>query len=160
MGKSTTAAMFADEGVPVWDADAAVHRLYAAGGAAVAPVARPFPAAVHGRRRRPRRPCRLDRRPIPADLAAARSRSFIPWSPPTARDFSPATRADVVVLDIPLLFETGGPTRWSISSLVVSAPPEVQRARVLARPGMTEENSHSSCPARCPTPKNAPAPMW
>lgn len=137
MGKSTTAAMFAALGVPVWDADAAVHRLYGPGGAAVAGIARLFPEAVpDGAVSR-----EALRRAIAADPAAL-SRIEAVVHPLVAADRAAfirraaAAAAPVVVLDIPLLFETGAETGLD-GIAVVSAPAEVQRQRVLARPGMT-----------------------
>lgn len=135
MGKTTTAARFAARGVPVWDADAAVHRLYAPGGAAVAPMGAAFPAAVQdGAVSRP-----ALKAIIAADPAAlTRIEAIV--HPLVAADraaFLAAAEAPVVVLDIPLLFETGAEA-WLDATVVVSVPAEVQRARVLARPGMTE----------------------
>ena len=135
MGKSTTAALFAAEGVPVWDADQAVHRLYAQDGAAVGPLSALFPEAeIDGAIRRD-----VLRRRIAEDPAAlARIESVV--HPLVAADrsgFIAQTPADLLLLDIPLLFETGAESAMD-ASLVVTAPPELQRARVLARPGMTE----------------------
>ncbi len=135
MGKSTTAGMFADLGVPVWDADAAVHRLYARGGAAVAPIAALRPGAVVDGA--------VDRaalkRWIDEDRdALSRIEDIV--HPLVAADraaFLERTDADVVLLDIPLLFETGRQGDMD-AVVVVSAPPEVQRARVLKRGTMTE----------------------
>ncbi len=137
MGKSTTAAMFAEAGVPVWDADAAVHRLYAPGGAAVPRVAALCrDAVVQGA---------VDRGRLKAALAADPGlllRLEAAVHPLVAADRAAfvadaaARGAPVVVLDIPLLFETGGETGVD-ATVVVTAPAEVQRARVLARPGMT-----------------------
>ncbi len=136
MGKSTAAQMFRDLGHPVWDADAAVHRLYAPGGAAVAPVAAAFPGVL--------RDGGIDRAVLREALAAdpsgfARLEAIV--HPLVAEDragFIAAHKdAPIVVLDIPLLFE-GGSERQMDGVAVVSAPAEVQRARVLARPGMTE----------------------
>ena len=135
MGKSTTAAMFAAEGLPVWDADAAVARLYGAGGGAVSAVAALCPAAVgaagvdraalkHWIAAEPTALARLEQ--VVHPLVAANRAAFIAHQ-----------TADIVVLDIPLLFETGANAGMD-ATLVVTAPPEVQRARVLARPGMTE----------------------
>jgi dephospho-CoA kinase len=139
MGKSTTAAMFAEEGVPVWDADGAVHALYGVGGAAVPVVGALCPEAVVAGRvdrerlkgwigREPGALARLEAAIHP--LVAAHRAGFI----------AAATRlgAPLVLLDIPLLFETGA-DRTLDATLVVTAPETVQRARVLARPGMTEE---------------------
>lgn len=136
MGKTTTARMFADRGVPVWDADAAVHRLYAAGGAAVGPVGAAFPMALT--------PDGIDRAALKRALATAPSRlaeleSIVhPLVAADRADFIAAHEsAAVVLLDIPLLFETGAETQMD-GVAVVSAPSDVQRARVLARPGMDE----------------------
>lgn len=136
MGKSTAAQMFRDLGHPVWDADEAVHRLYAPGGAAVAPVAAAFPDAL--------RDGGIDRSALRAALAAdpdgfARLEAIV--HPLVARDragfLARHAGAPIVVLDIPLLYENG--TQDEMDGVaVVSAPAELQRARVLARPGMTE----------------------
>lgn len=136
MGKSTTAAMFAARGVPVWDADAAVHRLYAPGGAAVTPVAAAFPQALADKG--------IDRAALKSVLAKAPERlaeleSIVhPLVAADRADFIAANAAaPVVLLDIPLLFETGAQAQMD-GVAVVSAPVAVQRARVLARPGMDE----------------------
>jgi dephospho-CoA kinase len=135
MGKSTTARFFAEAGVPVWDADAAVHRLYAAGGAAVAPLVALCPAAAG--------PEGLDRGALKAWIArdpTALKQIETIVHPLVAADrqvFLDAAAAPLVVLDIPLLFETGAEAMMD-ATLLVTAPPELQRARVLARPGMTE----------------------
>jgi dephospho-CoA kinase len=135
MGKSTTAAMFAEAGVPVHDADATVHRLYA--GAAVAPIAALFPNAV--------RDGVVDRAALGQHVlndpaAMTRLEAVIhPLVRAEEERFLADARAQghrLVVLDIPLLFETGAEARCD-GVLVVTAPAEVQRARVLARPGMT-----------------------
>lgn len=137
MGKTTTAAMFAAQGVPVWDADAAVHRLYAPGGAAVPGVGALFPSAVTA--------AGIDRKLLSQLLAAAPRRLAeleAVVHPLVADDRAAfvAAHADapVVLLDIPLLFETGAEAQMD-GVAVVSAPAEVQRARVLSRPGMTPE---------------------
>lgn len=136
MGKSTTAAMFRAAGVPVHDADAAVHALY--GGAAVAPVEAAFPGvAVDGRIDRERLAAR-----VVGDAEALRRLEAIvhPLVREAERDFlvkAAAAGARVAVLDVPLLLETGGDSRVD-AVVVVTAPAEVQRARGLARPGMTE----------------------
>ena len=139
MGKSTTTAMFADEGALIWNADEAVHRLYASGGAAVGPIAAAFPGAVvDGAVDRDRLAAALGR-----DEAAFRRLESI-VHPLVARgrleDLAAAEARGVklAVLDIPLLFETGGDAAVD-AVVVVTAPAEVQAARVLARPGMTRE---------------------
>lgn len=134
MGKSTTAAMFADEALPVWDADAAVHRLYAAGGAAVAPIAALCPAAQTSRG--------LDRTTlkhwIAQDPAAlARLESIVHPLVAADRDaFMAQATADIIVLDIPLLFEKGTEAQMD-ATLLCTAPADLQRARVLARGTMS-----------------------
>lgn len=135
MGKSTTAGMFAAEGVPVWDADAAVHRLYAKGGAAVAPLAALYPAAIEDGA-----VSRAALKSWIADDPTALPCIETVVHPLVAADraaFVAAATADIVVLDIPLLFETGADAMMD-ATLVVTAPLELQRARVMARPCMTE----------------------
>ncbi len=136
MGKTTTANMFRDLGVPVWDADAAVHRLYAPGGAGIPAVAGLLPdAIVDGA---------VDRQRLKAEIS--RDPAFLPKleaavHPLVARDrqtFIEQLDGGVAVLDIPLLFETGAQDSFD-HVLVVTAPSDVQRRRVLDRPGMTEE---------------------
>ena len=136
MGKSTVAQMFRDLGVPVFDADATVHVLQGPNGALLPAIEAAFPGTTG---------------PNGIDRPALRERIF---NDPSARRLlesivHPAVAverqrflaahatAPLVVLDVPLLFETGGESRCD-SVAVVSAAPEVQRARVLARPGMTE----------------------
>lgn len=137
MGKSTTAAMFAARGVPVYEADAAVHRLYR--GAAVPLVEAAFPGTT--------RDGAVDREALSAAVlgrpeAIARLEAIVhPLVRAEEEAFLAAARRDgrrVAVLDIPLLFETGGEARVDAVA-VVSADAEVQRHRVLARPGMTAE---------------------
>jgi dephospho-CoA kinase len=136
MGKSTTAGFFAEAGVPVWDADAAVHRIYAAGGAGAATLADIAPeAVVEGAVSRDHL-----RRAISADpdlLARVEARVHPLVAADRAAFLAANAAADVVLLDIPLLYETGADAEVD-GVLVVSAAPEVQRARVLARPGMTD----------------------
>lgn len=136
MGKSTTAAMFAAEGVPVWDADAAVHRLYSPGGAAVAAIGAAFPdAIVDGAVSRDRL-----KQAIAADPGAlTRIEAIVhPLVAQDRQDFIDAhAGAPILLFDIPLLFETGAEA-WLDATICVSVPEDVQRARVLARPGMTE----------------------
>jgi dephospho-CoA kinase len=141
MGKSTTAAMFRDENIPVHDADQAVHRIYA--GVAAPMIEEAFPGTVVDGT--------VDREKLAAKVLG---------NPEALRRLErivhPLVRADadafvenarkagepLVVLDIPLLFETGGRDRVD-RILVVTAPPEIQRERVMARPGMTEQKFHS-----------------
>jgi dephospho-CoA kinase len=137
MGKSTTARFFAEEGVPVHDADAAVHRLYE--GEAAAAIEAAFPGTtVDGKVDRGK----LAARVLGDDAALARLEAIVhPLVHAAERRLiaEAAGRGDkIVVLDIPLLFETGGDARVD-AVVVVSAPPEVQHARVLERPGMTME---------------------
>lgn len=139
MGKSTVARMFAEEGAPAFDSDAAVHALYAPGGAAVAAVAAEFPAALkQGGVDR----AALSELVVNDPSALKRLEQIVhPFVRQAQVDFLEAHRAAgkrAVVFDIPLLFETGGNDLVD-KVVVVSAPPHVQRARVLARPGMTEE---------------------
>jgi len=141
MGKSTTAEMFAEEGVPVYDADAAVHALYAKDGAAVEPIGALVPQAiVDGAVDRDalRDAVFADDTLLPKIEAAVH-----PLLKDSRRDFFTANlKAPIVLLDIPLLFETGG-DKSVHKIVVVSAPPEVQRERVLARPDMTEDRFES-----------------
>lgn len=139
MGKSTTGRMFADEGALVWDADAAVHRLYGRGGAAVEPLGKAFPGVVvDGAVDRTRLAEALGR----DETAFKRLEAIV--HPLVARDRAAdlaTARAEGVrlaILDIPLLFETGGDA-FVDAVVVVTADPEVQAARVLARPGMTRD---------------------
>lgn len=143
MGKSTAANTFRRLRVPVFDADATVHRLQAPGGRAVAPIAAAFPGAVRGTPRGPRVDREALRRAVLGDPAALTrlERIVHPLVRDAERRFLRAARRraePLVVLDIPLLFETRGERRCD-SVLVVSAPASVQRRRVLRRPGMTPE---------------------
>ncbi len=137
MGKSTTARMFADEGCALWDADAAVHRLYARGGAAVAPMAAAFPDAV-----RDGAVCRAAlKEMIAADSTALRRIEQIvhPLVAADRQAFWAETVSDITVFDIPLLFENA--TEIHMDAVVcVTAPPDVQRDRVMARGTMSEEH--------------------
>lgn len=139
MGKTETAKMFARHGVPVCDSDATVHALYDKGGLAVEPVGAAFPdAVVDGRVDRERLSIAVVGKPdemrkletIVHPLVAVAQRDFL--------QRTAASGAKMVVLDIPLLFETGGEARVDVT-VVVSAPADLQRKRVLARPGMTGE---------------------
>jgi dephospho-CoA kinase len=137
MGKSTAAAMFAAEAVPVWDADAAVHRLYSPGGAGAAALAKDFPEAIlaDGSVDRVRLRSCLRANPGAMDLLNALVHPLVAQD--RAAFLQQNAKAKVVVLDVPLLYETGL-DRACDAVAVVSAPAEVQRARVLAR-GMTED---------------------
>ncbi|KQO65561.1 dephospho-CoA kinase [Methylobacterium sp. Leaf88] len=135
MGKSATAAMFARHGVPVHDADAAVHALYGAGGAAAAAIGAAFPGTLDADGAVDRARLREVVIGAPERLAALEALVH-PLAQAAARDFlARHAEAPLVLLDIPLLFETGAEARCD-RVLVVTAPPDVQRARVLARPGM------------------------
>ncbi|SFD63437.1 dephospho-CoA kinase [Roseivivax sediminis] len=134
MGKSTTASMFAERGCAVWDADEAVHRLYAAGGAAVAPLGARFPNAIEkGAVSRP-----ALRRLIDADPDALSEIESIVH--PLVRNdrarFAEETGAPVAVFDIPLLFETGSDVEMDATACV-DVSRETQAERVLARGTMT-----------------------
>lgn len=136
MGKSTTAKLFAAEGCAVWDADAAVHRLYAKGGAAVAPMAAVFPEAVLDDS--------VSRKALKAIIgrdpqALRRIEQIV--HPLVAKDraqFIAEAEAEIIVLDIPLLFETGGEARVD-ATVCVSVDAETQKARVMARGTMSED---------------------
>jgi dephospho-CoA kinase len=139
MGKSTVAHMFTEEGAPAFNADDAVHALYAPGGAAVAPVEAAFPGVM--------KDGGIDRivlsaRVVADEAAMKRLEAIVhPLVKQSQAEFLRNALdggADVAVLDIPLLFEGGG-AKYVDKIVVVSAPAVVQRARVLARPGMTAE---------------------
>jgi dephospho-CoA kinase len=143
MGKSTTSAMFKDLGVPIWDADDAVHRLYTKGGAAIPPLQALVPDAIG--------PEGVDRsiltQKILQDPGLLKQIEAIvhPLVGKDRADFLAAAREQgqpLVLIDVPLLFETGGDA-YVDAVIVVSCPPHMQRARVLARPGMTEEKFDS-----------------
>lgn len=137
MGKSTASGMLRNLGHPVWDADEAVHRLYAPGGAAVGPVAAGFPAALRdGGIDRPALKLELQRDP---DALTRLERIVHPLVAADRADFIAAHQAaPIIVLDIPLLYETGADSAMD-GVAVVSAPADLQRARVMDRPGMTAE---------------------
>jgi len=130
MGKSTTARILAEMGLPVWDADAVVHRLYATGGAGVALIARICPKAVSG--------TTVDRAKLRAAIAEdpallARVQAAIhPLVAADRAEFLATALADIVVLDIPLLFEIGADALCN-GVLVVTNTADVQRARVMQR---------------------------
>lgn len=138
MGKSATAAMFAEAGVPVYDADAAVHSIYAEGGLAVEPLGERFPGVI-----------------VDGAVSRQRLRDIVMEDPEAMKDLEAIVHplvgetqarfrrdaihsgARLAVLDIPLLYETGGNARCDYVA-VVTAPPEVQRARVMDRQEMSE----------------------
>jgi len=137
MGKSTTAKQFAAEGCAVWDADAAVHRLYAKGGSAVLPMQAAFPDSI------------VDdavsrealKKIIANDPGALRKIEQI-VHPLVAQDrarFIKEATAQIIVLDLPVLFETGGDTRVD-ATVCVSIDAETQKARVMERGTMTEDH--------------------
>ncbi len=137
MGKSTVAAMLRDLGVPVFDADAVVHELQGPGGALVAAIEAAFPGTTG-----PQGVDRLRLGPLVLNDDAAMARLEAIVHPAVAAERSEFLAvhagAPLVVFDIPLLFEKGG-AQGMAAVIVVSAPPGIQRARVLARPGMTAE---------------------
>jgi len=140
MGKTVAARLLRRQGIPVHDADAEVHRLLGRGGAAVPPVAAAFPGTV--------KDGVIDRKALGARVFGDRNEAELRrlerilhplvrratgrWLATQARRHAP-----VVVLDVPLLFETSGPHRYD-GVIVVTAPAFLQRQRVLRRPGMTE----------------------
>lgn len=135
MGKSTTARLFAEAGCDVWDADAAVHRLYAVGGQAVAPMAKVFPQAiVDGAVSRD-----MLKSIIGADPAALQEieRIVHPLVGLDRASFVANADSDILVFDIPLLFETGGNAAMD-SVVCVSVPANIQKERVMERGTMTE----------------------
>lgn len=143
MGKSAVSEMIRRTGVPVWDADAAVHELYAPGGKAVAPVGSRFPAAVVDGA--------VDRDALSKqvlgnnDAICDLEKIVHPLVGEHRQTFFAEAEADghgLVVVDVPLLFETGGNERMD-HVVVVSARADQQRERVLARPGMTAEKFES-----------------
>lgn len=150
MGKSTTAEMFARAGAPVYDADAEVRRLYAPGGAAVAPVEAAFPGVtVAGAIDR----ADLAERVLGDPAALARLNGIVwPLMGVSRAQFltrAEAAGADFAIMDIPLLLETGGEQNVDVV-VVVSAPEAVQRRRVLGRPGMTQEKFDAILAAQMP----------
>jgi len=143
MGKSATADMFRDENVPVYDADASVHALYAKGGAAVAPLEAAFPGVTEsGAINR----AKLRGHVVGNDAAMKQLEQIVHpltgLTQKTFREEALAQGAAFALLDVPLLFETGGNTRCDYVA-VVTAPADVQRTRVLARGEMTEADFES-----------------
>ncbi|WP_298851386.1 dephospho-CoA kinase [uncultured Ruegeria sp.] len=135
MGKTTTAQMFVEEGCALWDADAAVHRLYSKGGAAVDPLEQEFPSAI------------LDgavsrdalKQIIAADSSALKTIEAIvhPLVAADRAEFRESATTDILVFDIPLLFETGG-AKMMDAVACVSIPVSEQKRRVMERGTMTE----------------------
>ncbi len=136
MGKSTTAKMFADEGCAVWDADAAVHRLYQQNGAAVEPMKRVFPEAIVDNevsRERLKKIIMQDPSALPRIEALVH-----PLVVKDRQNFIDLQKADILVFDIPLLFETGGQAQMdAVACVFVDA--DTQRDRVLERGTMTAQ---------------------
>lgn len=139
MGKSSTAAMFADAGYPVYDADAAVHALYAPGGAAVGPLSERFGDILknNGVDRAALRAKVVDDPDAMRDLEAI-VHPLVGQSQLSFREQAIESKASFAVLDVPLLYETGGDQRCDMVA-VVTAPADVQKARVLLRGEMSEE---------------------
>ena len=137
MGKSTTARMFADHGVPVHDADAVVHDLYE--GAAVKPVEAAFPGVtVDGRIDRQKLSARVVGNPDALRTLESIVHPLVRETETAFLDSAAQRGHAFAVLEIPLLFETRADRRCD-ATVVVTAPEEVQRARVMSRPGMTED---------------------
>ncbi len=139
MGKTETAKMFQRLAIPVYSADDAVHELYAKNGAAVKPIGDLYPdVIVNGAVNREKLSCKILAEP---DVVKNIEKIVHPMVRQKQREFiatSKQTGASLVVLDIPLLFETGGAEHVD-KILVVSAPADIQRRRALARPAMTPE---------------------
>ena len=151
MGKSTIAAMFENEGVPVHDADAAVHRLLAPDGSGFAPVTAAFESIVGGDGRIDRQALGRavfgnddKRRQLEAILHPLVKQDRQAWLEEKRTE-----NADIAVLDIPLLFETGGAEDCD-QVVVVSASPQQQERRAMARPGMTAEKFAAILKAQMP----------
>ncbi|MBI3437973.1 MAG: dephospho-CoA kinase [Proteobacteria bacterium] len=139
MGKSTVAQMFAEEGAPAFDSDDAVHALYARDGAAVVPVERAFPGVTKdGAIDRVALTARVVDNPEAIKRLEAIVHPLVHQAQITFLERHARAGVKTAVLDIPLLFESGGAERVN-KVVVVSAPADVQKARVMARPGMTED---------------------
>ncbi len=150
MGKSTTAAMFAQAGVPVWDGDAAVHRLYGPKGAAVSLVAALCPEAnIDGAINRDVLKKWIARIP---DALIRLEQVVHPLVAADRANFVAKTRADILVFDIPLLLETGADA-WLDAVAVVSTDPQTQTTRVMARPGVTRALFDSILAKQMPDPE-------
>ncbi len=150
MGKSTTAQIFAELGIAVWDADAAVHRLYAKGGAAVAPVSALVPVALeNGAISRGVLKDAIRKNP---SLLAVLETIVHPLVAADRDQFLSTAQGEILLLDIPLLFEKGTEAMMD-ATLLVTAPAALQRARVLARPGMTEAQFATILARQMPDPE-------
>ncbi|MGF1563361.1 MAG: dephospho-CoA kinase [Geminicoccaceae bacterium] len=151
MGKSTTTKLFACFGVPAFDADATVHRLYGPGGAAVAPIEAAFPGTIDAAGA-------VDRKALSAHVvghphALARLESIVHGlvrlEEKAFLGRCAAAGVPLVLLDVPLLFETGGNRRCDAVA-VVSAPRQIQEMRIMARPGMTREKMRAMLARQMP----------
>ena len=143
MGKSTTARFFAEEGCAIWDADAAVHRLYNVGGEAVEPMRALAPAAVvDGVVSRDRLKQMISSDP---DVLKQIEAIVHPLVAKDRRDFIGRCDSDIAVFDIPLLFETGG-DRAMDATVCVTTTPEQQRARQRRRPRLPRRRARSRTP--------------
>lgn len=139
MGKSTTSKMFKEAGCPVFDADAAVHALYAKGGEAVPIIRAVFPDAIKdGAIDRARLGEHMRRDPLQLKVLESFIHPLVADARAKFFNKAKANNAKIVVMDVPLLFETGGDA-YVDKTIVVTAPEEVQRKRVMARAGMTAE---------------------
>lgn len=139
MGKSTTAAMFRDEGCPVFDADAAVHKLYAKGGEAAKLISAVFPDAIKdGAVNRAKLGAHMREDPLNLTVLESFIHPMVAKARAEFLQQAISDKADIAIFDVPLLFETGGDKHVD-KIVVVTAPSEVQRERVLARPGMSED---------------------
>ncbi|EBA08542.1 dephospho-CoA kinase [Sagittula stellata] len=157
MGKSSTAAIFAAEDCAVWDADAAVHRLYSAGGAAVGPISARFPEAVQNGK-------------VSRDVLKTIIGSDPEALPDLERIVHPLVQADreifvrdnadkIGVFDIPLLFETGGDAEMDATACVFVSR-EIQRERVLARGTMTEADLQRILARQLPSEEKCARSTW
>ncbi len=135
MGKSTTSAMFAELGIPVWDADATVHQLYQSGETGAVAIAEIVPVAV-GTNGVDREVLKREIAKLP-DLLQQIEGVIHPLVQAHRKQFIKTAESDIVLCDIPLLLETGSQDAFDCV-VVVTASAEIQKARVLDRPGMTE----------------------
>ena len=151
MGKTTTAQMFKDEGCAVFDADAAVHKLYAKGGAAVPIIGAVFPdVVVEGAIDRGKLSAHLRADPLHIGVLESFIHPLVAGMRAIAMKKARAANKKIFVNDIPLLFETGGAKKLD-AIVVVTAPASVQKTRVLSRPGMSDEkvsNDNGAASAR------------